>query len=179
MRPVDPAMLTRLELKSHSAMLKSKDFDYLKENAAYKFRYLSDEFLKRAGHISEVWSVTLPGRLGDSYENVADKLQKAGLLPKEKVESFLMNGYIDSQTEKIQNQELKLASSENGVNFKDLSKTYHDQYSSMSISNQFKLDYFLENIEDNVHFRYRGNEWIADQLFLEFQDDFNRLLQQK
>lgn len=179
MMPIDQAMLSHLEIKTHSALVKSKDFDYLKENAAQKFRYLSEEFIRRARLHSEVWSMSLPGRLGSSYENASEKLQKAGLLSKEKVESFLMNGYIDAETERIQNQELALASINMGANFLDLSKSYHDQYSSMSISEQFDLGYFLENVEDNVHFKYRGNEWIADQIFLGFRNEFDRLIRQQ
>lgn len=57
----------------------------------------------------------------------------------------------------------------------NLSKSFRQQYGVMSVSEQFALGYFLENAEDNVHFRYRGNEWIADQIFLGFWDEFLRL----
>jgi hypothetical protein len=86
-----------------------------------------------------------------------------------------MNGYIDAMSEKIQNSELARVSREAGVTSLDLSGYFHRQHGDMPISEQFALGYFLQNIEDNVHFTYRGNEWIADRMFLGFHDEFAKL----
>jgi hypothetical protein len=179
MRPVEPSTLASLQLSDYTSLRKSTEFNNLVENSSRKFRYLSEEFIRRAQHYADVWTATLPGRLGDSYEEAGKKLNRAGLLPAEKIDNFLMNGYVDALTERIQNRELTLASSKLGANLLDLSKSFQQQYEGMSISEQFTLGYFLENIEDNVHFLYRGNQWIADQMFFGFLNEFIRLSKNK
>lgn len=175
MRPVEPSTLASLQLHDYKSLRESTAFDKLVQNSSKKFRYLSEEFISRAQHYADVWTVTLPGRLGYSYEEAGKKLNRAGLLPAEKIDNFLMNGYIDAVTERIQNRELTIASLKLGANLLDLSQSFRQQYEGMSIIEQFTLGYFLENIEDNVHFLYRGNQWIADQMFFGFLDEFIRL----
>lgn len=175
MQPVDPKIIARLQLRDLAALKASSEFGNLEENARKKFRFLAEEFIRRAQKYSNVWTVTLPGRFGDSYEDAGNKMAGAGLLPPEKIDNFMVNGYIDAVTERIQNQELASASQKYRASMLNLSKSFRQQYGTMSIGEQFALGYFLENAEDNVHFRYRGNEWIADQMFLGFSDEFSRL----
>ena len=175
MKPIDPKIISRLQFRDHAALKASSEFDDLVENARKKFRYLAEEFIRRGQRYSNVWTVTLPGRFGDTYEDAGNKMARAGLLPPEKINNFMMNGYIDAVTERIQNQELALASEKYRASMLNLSKLFRQQSGPMSTGEQLALGYFLENAEDNVHFRYRGNEWIADQIFLGFSDEFSRL----
>ncbi len=175
MLPINPRTLANLQFRDYISLKKSIEFARLEDNARMKFRYLVEEFIRRSQRYSDVWTVTFPSRFGDSYEEAGKKLMNAGLVPAEKIDNFLMNGYIDAVTERIQNKELTLASKELGAKTLNLSKSFRQQYGAMPISEQFSMGYFLENVEDNVHYRYRGNEWIADQIFLGFFNEFMRL----
>ena len=147
----------------------------LVENASIKLAYLSEEFIGRAKKYGEVWAMTLPGRFGNAYKEVADKLYAGGQLSKNELDSFLINGYIDSVSEQIQNTETLSVSQKMNIKVLNLSDVFHMEYEYMPISKKLMLGYFLTNIEDNVHFAYRGNEWIADRMFLGFIKEFDRL----
>lgn len=102
-------------------------------------------------------------------------MQAAGLLKPGSTERFLMTGYVDALTEDIQTSALARTSGKLGVPMLDLSRRYRDQYGGLPLAQQFALGYFLENVEDNAHFGYRGNAWIADQIFDGFLDRFGAL----
>ena len=175
MMPINPQTLANLQFCDYLSLKKSIEFARLEDNARIKFRYLVEEFIRRGQRYSNVWTITLPSRFGDSYEEAGKKLMNAGLVPAEKIDNFLINGYVDAVTERIQNQELISVSKELGAKSHNLSKFFRQQYGAMPMSEQFSMGYFLENVEDNAHFRYRGNEWIADQIFQGFFDEFMRL----
>lgn len=175
MRPLDSSVTSALQLRDYASLRNSAEFQRLVENASTKLAYLSEEFIRRAQQYGQVWAMTLPGRFGDAYGDAAKKLRAGGQLPAEGFDKFLMNGYIDAVTERIQNVEVTRVSKELGAKSLNLSDVFHAEYGAMPISEQLSLGYFLAGIEDNVHFAYRGNEWIADRAFLGFLDELNRL----
>jgi hypothetical protein len=81
MRPLDAATLARLNFADYATLKESADFAILAENAGEKLRFLAGEFVRRARRDADVWTLTLPGRFGDSYEAASKKLVSAGLLP--------------------------------------------------------------------------------------------------
>jgi len=175
MKPLDSSLLSKLEFHDHLSIMRSEEFQMLVENASIKLAYLSEEFIGRAKKYGEVWAMTLPGRFGNAYKEVADKLYAGGQLSKNELDSFLINGYIDSVSEQIQNTETLSVSQKMNIKVLNLSDVFHMEYEYMPISKKLMLGYFLTNIEDNVHFAYRGNEWIADRMFLGFIKEFDRL----
>lgn len=175
MQPLDAPTLATLSFRDYQSLKASAEFTTLVENATRKFRYLSEEFIRRGQRLARIWTLSLPGRFSNSFEAAAKKLVAANLLTSSDVDRFLRNGYVDAITERIQGAELALASQELGAPSLDLSQLFHQQYGAMSIADQFALGYFLENVEDNVHFTYRGNAWIADQVFAGYLHELERL----
>lgn len=175
MQPLGPEKLMSLQFQDHSSLKRNEQFKRLVENAGIKLAYLTEEFIMRARKYGQVWTMTLPGRFGDAYEDAAAKMRAGGQISPEGFEKFLINGYIDAASERIQNDEIFRVSQKLGVKSVDLSEIYHAENGAMPISEQLSLGYFLANVEDNVHFTYRGNEWIADRMFIGFLDEFTML----
>jgi hypothetical protein len=174
-RPLDRAQAASLSFDSYASLTRSDEFLALAANARQKFAFLSGEFIRRTRRHAAVWSLVLPGRLGLAYEAAGRRLVAAGMLPEAAADKFLMNGYIDALTGSIQAEELTRVARALNTPVLDLDRAFNTQYGLVGIGEQFALGYFLENLEDNAHFTYRGNEWIADQIYAGFADEFAAL----
>jgi hypothetical protein len=174
-QPLDTASVDSLSFNDYAALKSSPLFAELVKNARVKFRYLSSEFIRRSQAYAKVWSLVLPERFADSFEEAAARLVAGGVMADVKLNKFLMGGYVDALADRIQREELTGVSRTLGAKSLDLSTSFRAQYGAMPLNEQFALGYFLENLEDNVHLGYRGNEWIADRIYEAFAEDIAQM----
>jgi hypothetical protein len=173
MRPLDAATLAALRFEDLASLRTSPAFARLAANARAKVGFLAGEFVRRARRHARVWTLTLPSRFGDDYEEAARRMAAAGLVQPDHREKAAMNGYIDALVSRIQDEAVEDAAREFHAPHAALSRDYRGEYGALGVAAQLRLGYFLENVEDNVHYTYRGNEWIADRAFLAFLDELN------
>ncbi|MBF0555752.1 MAG: hypothetical protein HQK96_14580 [Nitrospirae bacterium] len=151
---------------------------YLTINAEKYYSYLLSEFTERALRIAKVWQMTLPFKGGDNYLKY---LKRAAIFTQLPIST---DGDADDPTKKvyytdklvddIQRKVGQEVSNRFNLPFIDLSHIINSEFSSLPVSEYINLGYFA--FADKVHFTYRGNELLADRLFKNMQDEFERIL---
>lgn len=157
--------IIKTELKNIEKQLNRVDLNNFKSsegmkiainNSKVKYNFLMREFINRASKFSSIWHVTLPFKREDN--TLRDDPQK-------------MHYYKLKVANEIQNTVGEKVSSDFNIPFINLSSNFSRQYDHILPLQYYNLKYF----NDYVHFTYRGNQWIADQIFKEMETKFNEL----
>ncbi|MBF0521276.1 MAG: hypothetical protein HQK92_16310, partial [Nitrospirae bacterium] len=135
--------------------------------AKIAYEYLLNEFLVRA-HSYQVWNLVLPSKGGANYMYYIKRNPDfMKILPWDS-ERYYSRLWIESSIQQDIGHKL---SSQYNLPFINLASEFSNQYDNLTASAYSNLDYFC----DQIHFTYRGNEWLVDRLFMQMKDKFEQM----
>lgn len=142
-----------------------------------RYDFLLNEFLKRSRATSKVWLLNLPSKGGSAYAELIDKapefMSRGAFLINDTSKEEMKKYYgVFASSSDIEESSLKEASRKYKIPFINAKDMFIDEFGGTSISDYVNLEYF----HDTVHFTYRGNEWVADKIFMEMYGEFQGLL---
>jgi len=144
-------------------------------SAEQKYEELLEAFVARAVKISAVWSLALPANGGkkaaDFFDHAPDLMLKADSLEKEKRKAIAFARQVHA---KIQSRASEHVALKYGIQNIDLVSSYDAVIEDATAADWARLEYF---IPDLIHFTYRGNQWIADEIFRLMEVKFESLAQ--
>lgn len=164
---------TTLAPKNHSyAWSTDQNYEDLSNDAQFfassrwaedKYSELLEAFVSRASGISTIWNLNLPANGGkkavDYFDRFPDLMLKADSLEKEKRKAIVFYRQFSGDIQSRVGNNIAL---KHHIPSLDLVHSYNAIIQDADSGEWAKLDYF---VPDLIHFTYRGNEWIADEIF--------------
>ncbi len=144
-------------------MSRDAQFYEAARSAEQKYKELLEIFVARAIKISDVWSLALPANGGkkaaDFFDHAPDLMLKADSLENgiKKAIAFARQVHAKIQSRASQRVALKYK-----IQNLDLVRSYDAVIEDATVADWARLEYF---VPDLLHFTYRGNQWIADEIF--------------
>ena len=140
--------------------------------AEKKYEELLEAFVARATKVADVWSLALPANGGNKapifFDRFPDLLLKADGHKKERKKAIVFYRQVSAG---IQSRASRKIALKYQIPSLDLVSSYDAGIKDAADGDWAKLDYF---VPDLVHFTYRGNQWIADEIFRLMEVEFDR-----
>jgi len=158
------------------SLIGSESFESFKQIVSSRYELLVDEFIRRAREIAEIWLFTLPSKGMNKYEELIDKAPKfmsrgSFLISDISDETLTGYHYLFNTAGRIERAVLMRKSREYRLPFIDVRDKFIRDFSALSVADYTNLGYF----HDTIHFTYRGNQWIADRIFMQMKRRFAEL----
>lgn len=138
-----------------------------------KYEELLDTFVARATKVAWVWNLELPANGGRRSVEFADRfpdlMLEADGMPVEKRKAIVFSRQLSASIQSRVGQRVALR---HGIPNLDLVSSYDALIEDGDASQWARLNYF---VPDLIHFTYRGNEWIADEIFRLMEAEFEKL----
>lgn len=159
--------------QAYSELVSDDQFFAVARRAEAKYEELLDAFVARANQLSQVWNLELPANGGkkavEFYDRFPDSLLKADGMPAEKKKAIVFYRQITSA---IQSRSGQRVANKYRIPNLDLAASYDALIEDGDAANWARLDYF---VPDLIHFTYRGNQWIADEIFRLMETELDEL----
>lgn len=141
--------------------------------AEKKYEELLEAFVARAAKVADVWSLALPANGGNKaailFDRFPDVLLKADGMEKEKKKAIAFYRQVSAGIQSRASRDIAL---KHRIPSLDLVSSYDANIEDADAGEWAKLDYF---VPDLLHFTYRGNQWIADEIFRLMEVEFDRM----
>lgn len=141
--------------------------------AEKKYEELLDTFVARARKISNVWNLVLPTNGGNKalefFDHFPDLMLKADQLENEKKKAIVFYRQVSAG---IQSRAGHRVALKYGIPNLDLVGSYNASIEDAEAAEWSKLNYF---VPDLIHFTYRGNQYIADEIFRLMEAEFESM----
>jgi hypothetical protein len=141
--------------------------------AESKYEELLDAFVARAAKVSNVWNLVLPANGGNKaaefFDHFPDLMLKADQLENEKKKAIAFYRQVSAEIQSRAGHKVAL---KYGIQNLDLAGSYNASIEDADAVEWAKLNYF---VPDLIHFTYRGNQWIADEIFRLMEVEFESM----
>lgn len=155
-------------------------FGKLEKIARLKQDFLVNEFLTRVDGSARLVLFNLPSKDAGRTDEMIDKapwfLSRGAFLISDTSKETL-KGYfhIFDTTSYIDETVFTDNSKKHGLPFWNTKKTFVDEHKGVTVADYVNMEYF----HDTIHFTYRGNQWIADRIFMYMQEQFAEMAAKK